>query len=54
MDRNDLLSLLGETPTKDGLALNVVEEVDCGALVTPMGGEQRYLGQPLTGELRCR
>ncbi len=33
MDRNNLLSLLGEMPTKVGLELNEFEEVDCEAFV---------------------
>lgn len=33
MDRNNLLSLLGEMPTKAELNLKVLEEVDCGPFV---------------------
>jgi dienelactone hydrolase len=33
MDRNNLLSLLGEMPTKAELNLKVLEEIDCGAFV---------------------
>jgi dienelactone hydrolase len=33
MDRNKLLSLLGEIPTKAELNLKVLEEVDCGSFI---------------------
>ena len=33
MDKNNLLSLLGEMPTKVELNLKVLEEVDCGSFI---------------------
>jgi hypothetical protein len=33
MDRDDLLLLLGETPTKSALNPEILEEVDCSSFV---------------------
>jgi dienelactone hydrolase len=47
MDRNTLLSLLGEMPTKAELKLNVLEEVDCGAFVRKKIGYSSEAGETI-------